>query len=120
MRKLIMSLSILAGLLFAGTLPSSANAAAGLTAAKPKVEQTEAPVTQARWRHRHRHWGPNIYFGFGAPYFYGPRYGYYDGYYGRPYYGYRYRRHWRHHHHHRGWGHRHHRHHGHHHRRHRR
>lgn len=104
MRKLIMSLSILAGLLFAGTISSTANAAAGLTVTKPKVEESQGEVTKARYR---RHWGgPNIYFGFGSPYFYGPRYGYYDDYYyGRPYYYRGHRRHWRHGRHHRGWGH---------------
>jgi hypothetical protein len=48
MRKLIMSLSVLAGLLFAGTLPASANAAAGLTAVQ-QVEKSSDLVTEARW-----------------------------------------------------------------------
>lgn len=62
MRKLIMSLSVLAGLLFAGTLPASANAGSGLAAAK--IAAPAGEVTKAGWRHRHyrrhyghRHWG---------------------------------------------------------------
>ncbi|MBS0269885.1 MAG: VrrB protein [Proteobacteria bacterium] len=121
MRKLVMSLSVLAGLLLAGAAPASANAAAGLTAMQVQVDKSPGLVTKARWHrgwgHRgwgwrhHRRWGRGIYFGFGWPYYYGyyPRHRYYydddDYYYGGPYYGYYggYRhRHWRHH----GWGHR--------------
>ena len=116
MRKLVMSLSVLAGLLLAGAAPASANAAAGLTAMQVQVDKSPGLVTEARyhrgwhrgWRH-HRRWGRGIYFGLGWPYYYGyyPRRRYYydDDYYGGPYYGYYggYRhRHWRHH----GWGHR--------------
>jgi hypothetical protein len=115
MRKLFMSLSVLIGLMFAGTIPASANPATGLTAVQ--IDKRPGLVTEARhrWR-RHHHWGgPGIYFGFGWPYYWGyyPRYRYYyyDDYYYRPYYYYgpRWRhRHWRHHHwrhhrHHRRW-----------------
>jgi len=130
MRKLLMYLSVLSGLFFAGTLPASANAAAGLTSMQ--VEKTSGLVTKARWhghgwghrgwghrgwrhygwrrgwgyRHHHRWWRRGLYYGFGWPYYYGYDYypGYY-GYYGGPYYyGHRrwYRHGWRH----RGWGYR--------------
>lgn len=128
MRRGLMCLSVLAGLLFAGTLPVSANAAAGLTA----IQVAKAPaglVTKARWHggwhggwgrrgwgyggwgYRRRWWGPGIYFGAWPYYGYGyyPRY-YYGGYdypyyygYGGWYGGYGWRhRHWRH----AYWGHR--------------
>lgn len=115
MRKFVMSLSVLAGLLFAGTLPASANAAAGLTAMQ--VEKSSGLVTEARWHrgwgHRgwgwrhHRRWGGGLHYGIGWPYYYGfyPRHRYYydDYYYGGPYYRYGWgHRRW----HHRGWGHR--------------
>jgi hypothetical protein len=112
MRKLVMSLSVLAGLLFAGTIPASANAAAGLTAVQ--VPGGPGVVTEAGWHHGwghhgwgHRGWGGRgLYFGFGLPYWgYYPRYRYYDYdddyYYYRPYYYYGGRR-W--HHHYRYWG----------------
>lgn len=117
MRKLLLCMSVLAGLFFAETLPASANAAAGLTAVHVD-KSSAAVVTKARWRHGYyggwgygrRWWGPGIYIG-GWPYYgygYYPRRYYYDdyyypsyGYYG--YYGYPYR--WRHRHWHRAyWG----------------
>ena len=104
MRKLVMSLSVLAGLLFAGTIPASANAAAGLTAVQ--VPSGQGVVTQARWHHGwgHRGWG-GLYFGFGPYWGFYPRHRYYyyddDYYYYRPYYYYGGHR-W--HHHHRYWG----------------
>ena len=52
MRKLLMSLFVLGGLLFAGTIPASANAAAGLTAVQAR--ETPSLVTEARW---HGGWG---------------------------------------------------------------
>ena len=58
MRKLVMSLSVLGGLLFAGTLPATANAAAGLTATH--INQSEGLVQKAGWRRGgwgHRGWG---------------------------------------------------------------
>ena len=57
MRKLVMSLSVLGGLLFAGTLPATANAAAGLTATH--INQSEGLVQKAGWRGGwgHRGWG---------------------------------------------------------------
>ena len=48
MRKLVMSLSVLGGLLFAGTLPASANAAAGLTAVH--IDKANSNVTKTGWR----------------------------------------------------------------------
>ena len=101
MRKFLMSMFILAGVLFSGSLPASANAAAGLTA--NPVVKSESLVEKARWGHRRHH---GLYFGFGVPfvgYGYGyPRYRYYDDYsYSRPRYYYRsYGRHrlYRHHH----------------------
>jgi hypothetical protein len=105
MRKLVMCLSVLAGLFFAGTIPASANAAAGMTAMQ--VKTSPGIATDVRWRGRrwgHRGWrrgwgwGPNIYigvpyYGYGYyPYYYGGG-GYYGGYYGGG--GYGYRRGWR-------------------------
>ena len=57
MRKLVMSLSVLGGLLFAGTLPATANAAAGLTATH--INQSEGLVQKTGWRGGwgHRGWG---------------------------------------------------------------
>ena len=57
MRKLVMSLSVLGGLLFAGTLPATANAAAGLTATH--INQSEGLVQKAGWGGGwgHRGWG---------------------------------------------------------------
>lgn len=101
MRKLIMSMSVLAGLFFAGTIPASANAAAGLTAMQ--APKAESAVTDVRWRHHgwRRGWGGGgIYLGlpfYGYGYY--PRYRYYDGYYPSYYYGgYGRRWHYRHHH----------------------
>ena len=48
MRKLVMSLSVLGGLLFAGTLPASANAAAGLTAVH--IDKADRARTKTGWR----------------------------------------------------------------------
>jgi hypothetical protein len=102
MRKLLMSLAVLAGLSFVGTLPAAASPASGLTTIA--AQKTEGAATQVRW---HGGWGwggPRFYFGgYGRPYYgygYYPAYGYYDNYYyGYPrYYG------WRRHHY---WGHRH-------------
>jgi len=125
-----MCLSVLAGLLFAGTLPTSANAAAGLTPTQVGKSSSASLVTKARWHggwhggwghrgwgyggwgYRRRWWGPGVYIGAWPYYGYGyyPSY-YYDDYY-YPYYGYyggygwrhRYWRHayWGH----RGWGYR--------------
>ncbi|MBY0559974.1 VrrB protein [Hyphomicrobium sp.] len=79
MRKLVISISVLAGLLLAGAGPASANAAAGLTTMQVQVDKSPGLVTKARWRHgghhrgwrHHRRWGRGIYFGFGSPYYYG-------------------------------------------------
>lgn len=98
MRKLIMSLFMLAGLLFAGMIPASApasaNAASGLTGAK--IATAQGDVTKAGWRGHHRR---GVYFGFYPSYSSG--YGYYPRH-----------RYYRHHRHHRwGWRHHHRRHH---------
>jgi hypothetical protein len=120
MRKLVMSLAVVGGLLFVGTPPAPANAAAGLTA--DRIHQGEGLVEKTGWRHRrwrHRHWrGGGIYLGLPfVSWGYYPRYRYYNDYY--PYYGgyyyrgprWRHHRHWRGYRaHHRGWrrgGHRH-------------
>jgi hypothetical protein len=90
-----MSLFMLGGIVFAGTLPASANAAAGMTGAKIATTQ-QGEVIKAHWRHHRR----GFFFG-GYP-------GYGWGWH-RPYYGYgwgwHHRRHyWWRHHHRRHWG----------------
>jgi len=92
-----MSLFMLGGIVFAGTLPASANAAAGMTGAKIATTQ-QGEVIKAHWRHHRRG------FFFGGY----PGYGWGWGWH-RPYYGYgwgwHHRRHyWWRHHHRRHWG----------------
>jgi hypothetical protein len=90
MRKFVMSFLLLAGILFGGALPASANVASGLSA-KPAVT---SEVAKAGWRHHGRHGG--IFLGFGGyPYGGYPYYGrrYYNSYAYAPSYGYGYRRH---------------------------
>jgi hypothetical protein len=96
MRKFLMSLFVLAGVLLSGTLPASATAATGLTA-KPAITST-ATAGKVHFRH---HGG--IFFGFGGGYpYYGgyPRYrnySYYQPrYYDNSYAYYSVRRHHRH------------------------
>ena len=93
MRKLLMSIFVLGGLMFAGTVPASANAASGLTAAKIAVAPGQ--VEKARWRHHRR----GAYFGWGYPSY---RYGYYPRH---RYWRHHHRRGWYWRHHHRRWGH---------------
>ncbi len=76
MRKLVMSLFVLASVFLSGSLPASANAASGL-AVKPAVT-SEAIVDKVGWGHR-RHGG--LYFGFGYPAYYG-----YNSHYRNRYY----------------------------------
>ena len=111
MRKLIMSLFVLAGVCLGGALPASATAATGL-AVKPAVSSQTA-VDQVGYRHHGRHGG--LFIGFGYPQYYGgygySRSRYYNNYgYNNYDYGYRpYRRHYqrhhyrRHHYRHYGW-----------------
>jgi hypothetical protein len=108
MRKLVMSLSVLGGLLFVGTIPASANVASANVATTARTGanvSTDGLVTKTGWRHGgwhrgwHRGWrGGGIYLGLPfVGYGYYPRYRYYDDYY-YPYYGGRYyygHRHWR-------------------------
>jgi hypothetical protein len=85
MRKILLSMLVLAGLAFASVVPASANAAGALVQ-KPTMS-SESGVVKAGWRHRHHH-GLSIGFGWGYPRYYGyPRYRYYDDYsYSRPRY----------------------------------
>jgi hypothetical protein len=94
MRKLALSLLVLAGIALGGAAPASANATAGL-ASKPAVS-SEAIVDKVGWGHRRHHGG--LYFGFGYPAYYGynsyNRYRYYDDDYSyRPRYYHRRHRH---------------------------
>lgn len=91
MRKFLMSLFVLAGVLLGGTLPASATAATGLTT-KPT---TSVLVDKVGWRGHHgRHGG--IFLGFGGgyggyPYYRRP---YYNNYYYSNYPVRHHRRHW--------------------------
>ncbi len=111
MRKILLSMLVLAGLAFASAVPASANAAGALVQ-KPAVGN-ESGVVKAGWRHHRRHGGFSIGYGWGYPRYYGyPRYSYYDDYsYYRPRYYYRpsYSYYAPARHHRRHWGHRHHR-----------
>ncbi len=75
MRKLMMSLFVLAGVIFSASLPASAMTATGVIA-KPAMT---SPVTADKVHFRHH--GGGIFLGFG---------GGYGGYGGYPYYGHRY------------------------------
>ncbi len=113
MRKILLSMLVLAGLAFASAVPASANAAGALVQ-KPAV-YNESGVVKVGWRHHRRHGGFSIGYGWGYPRYYGyPRYSYYDDYsyyrprhYYRPSYSYyaprHHRRHWRHRHHRYDW-----------------
>ncbi len=96
MRKLIMSLFVLAGVCLGGALPASATAATGL-AVKPAVTADSA-VDQVTYRRHRRHGG--LFIGFGYPAYYGgygySRSRYYDDYSYRPYRYYNRRHHNRH------------------------
>ena len=85
------AVTIAAGTLFAASGTASAMpAASGLaTSGVAGIAADASQVTKVGRRHHHRHrrhyrhWGgPSIYFGFGAPYYYGG----YPYYYGSPYY----------------------------------
>src|SRR3990170_2158802 len=105
MRKLVLSLFTIAGIVLGWSGTASANATTGL-GAKPAAA-SESAVEKVGWRRHGHHRFGGLFFGFGYPAYYGygygyPRYRYYDDddYYYRPryyYYGHRRHRHHRHH-----------------------
>jgi hypothetical protein len=91
MRKILLSMLVMAGLALASAVPASANAA-GAISHRPAAGNESGVIQIGRWGHRHHH-GLSIGFGWGYPrhrYWGYPRYSHYDDYsYYRPRYHYR-------------------------------